>query len=100
MCNVFAPVFASHLRSSMATNSGPLSDRKCSGTPFSTMMSAGAEMTLDEDQRRSARTIRHSRVSADLEAKERRMLPHQPPYPFGLSKKKHSRDSRSRELAA
>jgi hypothetical protein len=55
MYNLFAPVFANHLRGSLATNSGTLSDRRCSGTPFSTITSASAEMTLDEDQRRSAR---------------------------------------------
>ena len=34
MYSVFAPVFASHCRRSWATNSGPLSERRCSGTPF------------------------------------------------------------------
>lgn len=53
--NVFASVFASHWRRSLATNSGPLSDRRCSGTPFITITSASAEMTMDEDHRRSAR---------------------------------------------
>ena len=57
MYNVFAPVFASHLRRSLATNSGPLSDRRCSGTPFITITSARAPMILALDQRRSARTI-------------------------------------------
>jgi hypothetical protein len=33
---------------SFATNSGPLSERRCSGTPFITMISANAAITLDE----------------------------------------------------
>ena len=47
MYSVFAPVLASHLRKSLATNSGPLSERRCSGTPFITITSASAEMTLE-----------------------------------------------------
>ncbi len=51
MYSVFAPVSASHLRSSLATNSGPLSERMRPGTPFHTMTSASAPITLAEDQR-------------------------------------------------
>ena len=53
-------------RRSLGTNSGPLSDRRCSGTPFITMTSASAEMTLAVDQRRSARTSRLSRVCSSI----------------------------------
>src|SRR6267154_959547 len=46
---VFAPVPASHFRSPLATNSGPLSERRCSGTPFIiTITSASASMTFAE----------------------------------------------------
>ncbi len=66
MYSVFAPVSASHLRRSLATNSGPLPDRRCSGTPFSTMTSASAPITFVLDQRRSARISRHSRVDSSI----------------------------------
>jgi hypothetical protein len=33
MYSVFAPASASHFRRSFATNSGPLYERRCSGTP-------------------------------------------------------------------
>jgi hypothetical protein len=39
MYSVFAPVFWSHLRRSLAPNSGPLSDRMCSGIPRWTIAS-------------------------------------------------------------
>src|SRR5271170_1042785 len=65
MYSVFAPVSASHVRRSLATNSGPLSERICSGTPFVTMTSASAPITFAELQRRSGRIIRHSRVLID-----------------------------------
>jgi hypothetical protein len=64
MHSVFVLVSASHLRRSLATNSGPLSDRRCSDTPFHTMTSANAPITLAFDQHRSARISRHSRVDS------------------------------------
>ena len=75
MYSVFAPVFASHCRRSLATNSGPLSDRRCSGTPFDTMTSASAEMTLALDQRRSASTSRLSRVCSSIKLRMRTLRP-------------------------
>jgi hypothetical protein len=40
------PVAAIHLRRSLATNSGPLSEQICPAAPFITMMSASASITL------------------------------------------------------
>src|SRR5579875_1274319 len=68
-------VLASHLRKSFATNSGPLSERRCSGTPFITITSASALMTRDEDQRRSARTSRLSRVCSSIRLSRRTLRP-------------------------
>src|ERR1039458_10350914 len=65
MYSVFAPVAASHLRRSSATNSGPLSERRCSGTPFITITSANAPITFALLHLRSHRIIRHSRVFID-----------------------------------
>jgi hypothetical protein len=39
-------VFASHLRRSLATNLGPLSERMCSGTPFQTIFSSPESIHL------------------------------------------------------
>src|ERR1700723_960482 len=63
MYSVLAPVAASHWRRSLATNSGPLSERRCSGTPFMTITSASAAITRALDQLRSHRIIRHSLLS-------------------------------------
>jgi Transposase len=62
-------------RCTLATNSGPLSERRCSGTPFITMTSASAEMTLALDQRRSARTSRLSRVCSSIRLSSRTLRP-------------------------
>jgi hypothetical protein len=75
MYKVLAPVFASHFRRSLATNSGPLSDRRCSGTPFITMTSANAPITFAELQRRSARISRHSRVYSSIRLRMRTLRP-------------------------
>ncbi len=60
MFSVFAPVAANHLRKSLATNSGPLSERRCSGTSFITTTSANAEITLALGQLRSQRISKHT----------------------------------------
>jgi hypothetical protein len=88
MYNVFAPVFASHWRRSLATNSGPMSDRRCSGTPFITITSASTPMTLDEDHRRSALTIRHSRLHSSIRLRMRTL---QPSCVLALSRVEHQR---------
>ena len=46
---------------SEVANSGPLSERICSGTPWVTMTSASAPITLADLQRRSGRINTHSR---------------------------------------
>jgi hypothetical protein len=51
MYSVFAPMLANHLRRSRATNSGPLSERKCSGTPLINITSASVSINLALDQR-------------------------------------------------
>ena len=65
--NPFAQVFGDELRT--------LSERMCSGTPFRTMTSARAPITLAEDQRRSARISRHSRVYSSIRFRMRTLLP-------------------------
>ena len=52
-----------------------LSERRCSGTPFITITSASAEMTLELDQRRSARTSRLSRVCSSSRFRMRTLRP-------------------------
>src|SRR5271165_5233409 len=75
MYSVFAPVVASQFRKSLATNSGPLSERRCSGTPFITITSASALMTRDDDHRRCARTSRLSRVCSSIRLRSRTLRP-------------------------
>ena len=75
MYSVLGPASASHWRRSLATNSGPLSERICSGTPFQTMTSARAPMTFVLDQQRSARISRHSRVCSSIRFRRRTLLP-------------------------
>jgi hypothetical protein len=47
----------------------------CSGTPFITITSARASITLVEDQRRSARTSRHSLLCSSIRFSIRTVLP-------------------------
>src|ERR1700749_4464444 len=75
MYSVFAPVSASHLRRSLATNSGPLSDLRCSGTPLVTIPSASPPITFALDQRRSARISKHSRVYSSIRLRMRTLRP-------------------------
>lgn len=64
--NFFVPAFASHFRRSLPTNSGSLSDLTSCRTPFITIASADAPITLALDRRRFAHTIRHSRVYSSI----------------------------------
>ena len=57
-----------------ATNSGPLSDRICSGRPFITMTSASASITLALLQRRSGRTSKLSLVGSSIRFNIRTVL--------------------------
>ncbi len=72
---VCAPVPASHWRRSRATNSGPLSERRCSGTHLITITSARASITFALDHLRSARTSRHSRLFSSIRFSIRTVLP-------------------------
>src|ERR1700733_8866807 len=75
MYSVLAPVVACHLRRSLATNSGPLSERRCSGTPFITITSASTAITRLLDQLRSHRIIRDSRVWSSIRISIRTVRP-------------------------
>jgi hypothetical protein len=75
MYNVFVPVAASHLRRSWATNSGPLSERMCSGMPRSIMASARTSITFRLLSLRRGRIARHSRVNSSIRFSIRTVLP-------------------------
>src|SRR5260370_8402390 len=74
---------ASHFRRSLATNSGPLSERRCSGTPLVTITSASASITFAELHLRSDRIIRHPRLCSSIRFNIRTVLPS---YVFALTK--------------
>jgi hypothetical protein len=59
----------------LATNSGPLSERRCSGTPFTTITSARASITFAELHLRSGRIIRHSLLCSSIRFSIRTVLP-------------------------
>ena len=61
MKRVLTPIRASHLRIALAVNSGPLSERMCSGIPLKTNRLNSWSMTSSEVMRRSTRIARHSR---------------------------------------
>ena len=65
----------SHKRTAPAVNSGPLSDRRCSGTPRSTMRSPRHSMTWDERKGRPTRMARHSLVYSSTTVRRRTGLP-------------------------
>ena len=75
MYSVLAPVAASHLPSSLATNSGPLSERRCSGTPLITITSANTEITFALLHLRSHRIIRHSLLCSSIRFNIRTVRP-------------------------
>ena len=56
-----------------------LSDRRCSGTPFHTMTSASAPITLALDAHRPARISRHSRVDSSIRLRRRTLRFYPPP---------------------
>jgi hypothetical protein len=59
----------------LATNSGPLSERRCSGMPFITITSASASITLALLHRRSGRTSRLSLSCSSIRFNIRTVLP-------------------------
>jgi hypothetical protein len=77
-----------HFRRSFATNSGPLSERICSGTPFITITSASDSITFALLHRRSGRTNGLSRVCSSIRFNMRTVLPS---CVFALSRVEHQR---------
>ena len=62
MNSVVTPSSASQSRTALATNSGPLSERMCSGMPYSRKRSARIQSTSLAVIRRATEIARHSRV--------------------------------------
>src|SRR5262249_55130870 len=75
MYSVAQPTRASHCRSSLATNSGPLSERRCSGTPRCFITSAKLSITSYLPKRRATRIARHSRLNSSSKVSRRRLRP-------------------------
>jgi len=75
MYNVPVPRLANHFRNSRATNSGPLSERKYSGIPRTTITSASVSITSLLPSLRATRIARHSRVYSSISVSSRRLLP-------------------------
>ncbi len=65
----------SHERTALAVNSGPLSERRCSGTPRSTMRSPRQSMTCGERNERPTWMARHSLVYSSTTVRRRTGLP-------------------------
>jgi len=62
MKRVLTSMRPSHLRIALAVNSGPLSERICSGIPLKTNRLNNWSMTSSEVMRRSTKMARHSLV--------------------------------------
>ena len=77
MYNVPVPRFPSHWRNFWATNSGPLSDRMCSGIPRHSITSdnVSARITSRLPILRSTRIAKHSRVYSSSSVSNRSVLP-------------------------
>ena len=75
MYSVAVPSFASHWRSCWAMNSGPLSERRCSGMPFHSITSDNVSMTSWVPILRSTRIARHSRVYSSISVNNRNVFP-------------------------
>ena len=75
MYSVLAPTFPSHSRTALDVNSGPLSERMCSGTPRVTIRSASVAITSIALMRRSALIARHSLVYSSITVSNLAALP-------------------------
>ena len=75
MKRVVAPTPWSHNRTALAVNSGPLSERRCSGTPRWTMRSPRHSMTWGERNERPTWMARHSLVYSSTTVRRRTGLP-------------------------
>ena len=71
MKRVVAPRGGSHNRTALAVNSGPLSERRCSGTPRWTMRSPRHSMTWGERNERPTWMARHSLVYSSTTVRRR-----------------------------
>src|SRR5450755_446770 len=67
--------FPSHFRNSSAINSGPLSERICSGIPRTNITSASVSITRKLPKRRATRNAKHSRVYSSITTKMRSARP-------------------------
>lgn len=63
---VFTPRRPSQSRTAVAVNSGPLSERMCSGGPRRAKRSTSTARTSSEFSRRATGTARHSRVHSSI----------------------------------
>ena len=75
MKSVCTPTRPSQRRTAFAANSGPLSERMCSGTPRATQSSARRASTSCEFSRRATSIARHSRVCSSTIASIRNGRP-------------------------
>jgi hypothetical protein len=75
MYNVLVPTLPSHFRNSSAMNSGPLSERMCSGIPRSNITSAKVSITCKLPKRRATRNAKHSLVYSSITTRIRSARP-------------------------
>src|SRR5437763_2301763 len=72
---VFAPTAPIHSWTALATDSGPLSERMCSGTPRRMNRSESTSMTSIDLSRRDTRMARHSWVNSSMMLSMRNLRP-------------------------
>ena len=75
MKSVFTPIRPSHSRTLLATNSGPLSERMCSGGPWATKRSVRQWSTSSDLSLRATTIARHRRVNSSITVSMRRRPP-------------------------
>ena len=75
MYRVYSPTFLSHSPTALAVNSGPLSERMCSGTPLDAINSARVSITSEDRMPRPARMARHSLVYSSMTVSSRMAWP-------------------------
>ena len=72
---VSSRLYASHWRNFWAMNSGPLSERMCSGIPRHSITSDNVSITSELPILRSTRIARHSRVYSSSSVSNRSVRP-------------------------
>ena len=75
MNSVFTPTLPSQCRTALAANSGPLSDRMCSGGPCSTNRSVRHCSTSSDRSRRATTMARQRRVNSSITHSMRNVRP-------------------------